>query len=225
MYPITKNIASYFPNNWQEKYARLLENEHWTSFIKQFNQYLKEEDIQLRLPYFSEEITPPIHQIMGYFKAQYEIVLEDENHLESAWAKVLQNAPFEYLLIVLGQRLTSASILDHTAIPPLKQTLLDSCFEPYNHQICVATRAWEKHVGRSKDNFWGEIKGNPSKKDMYVKNLILEMLNHQTWWNVFEHYKHKIVYEIRIKSGHGVRWTQDGTAMIGFLEPFINECV
>jgi len=148
-----------------------------------------------------------------------------EKHVERTWAKVLQNAPFEYLLVILGQRLTPASITDETAIPPSRQTLIESCAETYNGEICVGTRAWEKHVGRSKDNFWGEIKGPPSERDKYVKNLVLEFIDNQVWWNVFYHYKHKLVYEIRIKSGHGIRWNKAGTSIIGFLEPFINERV
>ena len=223
MYPITKNTIAYFSVSWKEKYSDLLEKEHWHFFIKQFNKYLKEEYPAFRLPYFCEEVTPPFHQIMSYFKLQYELIIEKENHSERTWAKVLEHAPFEYLLIILGQRLTPASILEETAIPPLKQTLLESCFETYNSQIYVATRAWEKHVGRSTDNFWGEIKGNPSEKNQYVKKLIVELIDNKTWWNVFYHYKHEAVYEIRINSGHGIRWRKEGTSIIGFLEPFIND--
>jgi len=223
MYPITKNIASYFSVGWKEQYAGLLVNEHWRAFIERFNEYLKAASTEVRLPYFCEEVTPPLTQIMSYFKSQYEIVIEQDNHSERAWATVLQNAPFAYLLIVLGQRLTSASVLDETAIPPLKQALLDSCFETYNGKICVVTRAWEKHVGRSTDNFWGEIRGNPSEKDLYVKNLVLDLIDNKTWWNLFCHYKHEFVYEIRVGSGHGIRWNKAGTSVIGFLEPFMNE--
>ena len=186
--PLT-DIIAYFSPDWKEKYASFLAGEHWDSLISEFNKYLNEDGAEVRLPYFSEEITPPINQIMRYFKAQYELIIRQENHSQRAWAKVLQNAPFEHLLVILGQRLTPASVIDETAIPPSKQTLLNSCFEAYNHQICVATRAWEKHVGRHKDNFWGVVKGNPVEKNQYVKTLIIELIDHQTWWNIFCHYK------------------------------------
>ncbi|WBX78052.1 hypothetical protein PG911_07290 [Tenacibaculum ovolyticum] len=32
------------------------------------------------------------------------------------------------------------------------------------------------------------------------------MLKNKTWWNVYYHYKHELVYEVRIASGHGARW-------------------
>jgi len=223
MHSITRNITSYFSIAWKEKHVSLLESEHLDSLVSKFNEYLNEECEALRLPYFSEEVTPPINQIMSYFKSNYERIIEYEKHSQQAWATILENAPFEYLLVILGQRLTPASVIDETAIPPLKQTLLNSCFEPYNNQICVATRAWEKHVGRHKDNFWGVIKGSPIEKNQYVKNLIVELIDNKTWWNIFGHYKHELVYEIRIKSGHGIRWNKEGTVVIGFLEPFINE--
>lgn len=223
MHLITQNITSHLSTPWKEKYTNLFATEHWSTLINQFNRYLKEEPTKLRLPYFSKEVIPPIDQIMDYFKSAYHSAIQEEKYPQKTWAKVLQDAPFEYLLVILGQRLTPASITDKRAIPPLRQTLVDSCTETYNGKIGVGTRAWEKHVGRSEDNFWGEIKGTPSEREQYVKNLVLELIDNKTWWNVFFHYKHELVYEIRIESGHGIRWNKGGTSIIGFLEPFINE--
>ncbi len=221
MHPITTNSIAHLSSTWKEKHARLLEAEHWTSLIEQFNAYLNEENLAPRLPYFDEEIDPQIEQVISYFRSQYKVRFETEKHSDSAWAKVLENAPFEYLLVILGQRLTSSSVRDETAIPPLKETLLKSCFEPYNDKICAATRAWEKHVGRSKDDFWGEIKGSAWEREQKVKGIVVEMIKNKTWWNVFCHYQHDLVYEIRVSSGHGIRWNEDGTSIIGFLEPFL----
>ncbi|MGB0929920.1 MAG: hypothetical protein ACPGVB_04040 [Chitinophagales bacterium] len=232
MSSITPNITSHLSIAWKEKHADLFVTEHWNNFINQFNRYLKEKPTEFRLPYFNKEVTPPINQIMTYFKSAYHTIIQEEKCPQNAWAKVLQNAPFEYLLIVLGQRLTPASITDERAIPPLRQNLVESCAETYNGEICVGTRAWEKHVGRSektspqppsKGEFWGEIKGTPAEREQYVKNLVLQLIDNKTWWNVFFHYKHELVYEIRIESGHGIRWNKGGTSIIGFLEPFINE--
>ena len=222
---ISQNIIIHLKPTWKEKHADLWANEYWGFLIAQFNKYLNQEEdcTQLRLPYFHKEITPPIGQIISYFKSTYDTVVEEEKDADSAWAKVLQNAPFAYLLVILGQRLTPASITDERAIPPSRQTLIESCNESYNGKICVGMRAWEKHVSRSEDNFWGEIKGTPLEREQYVQNLVLEMIDHKTWWNVFYHYKHGWVYEIRIESGHGIRWNKGGTSIIGFLEPFINE--
>jgi len=91
----------------------------------------------------------------------------------------------------------------------------------YNDQICIATRAWEKHIGRSEDEFWGVMKGNSRDKDEKIRSRIHQMIDQKTWWNVFFHYKHELVYEIRVASGHGIRWNNTGTQLIGFLEPFL----
>lgn len=225
MHLTPQNITAHLSPTWREKYADLWANNHWSTLIAQLNNYLNQEGdyIELQLPYFNKETTPSMKRIMSYFKSAHNTIIEKEKQIESVWAKVLQNAPFKYLLVILGQRLTPASITDERAIPPSRQTLIESCTETYNGKICVGTRAWEKHVGRSEDNFWGTIKGTPSERERYVQNLVLEMIDHKTWWNVFYHYKHDLVYEIRIKSGHGIRWNKGGTSIIGFLEPFINE--
>jgi len=222
MYPISLITASYLDPDWKTKYDYFFADEHWSFWVKQFNHYLNKESSTPRLPYFSEETTPPIHEIMNYFTTQYKIVAQQHLSVAITWAKVLQHAPFEYLLVILGQRLTSASISNELAIPPLRQQLIKSCSQPYNDQISMAARAWEKHVGRSEDNFWGEIKGTPTEKNSYVQHLIAKMIDHKTWWNIFYHYKHELVYEIRVESGHGIRWKQKDYSIIGFLEPFLN---
>jgi hypothetical protein len=50
--------------------------------------------------------------------------------------------------------------------------------------------------------------------------MLLHILDNTTWWNVFGHFKHVLVYEARVPSGHGARWGQGGDELIGFLEPF-----
>lgn len=119
--------------------------------------------------------------------------------------------------------MTSASIRDERAIPPAKHILLESCKQPFNSEITMAQRAWEKHIGRTEDTFWGEIKGNNQHKQEKVMEKISEILDNTTWWNAFFHYKHGWVYEVREKDGHGIRWNLEGTQLIGFLEHFINE--
>ncbi|MCI3939007.1 hypothetical protein MQX03_17540 [Chryseobacterium aahli] len=124
---------------------------------------------------------------------------------------------------ILGQRLTSASVRDENAIPPSKKMLIEACQKSFNHEIIIAQRAWEKHVGRMDDEFWGEVKGNNQQKQQMVMEKINFILHHKTWWNVFYHYKHELVFEVREKDGHGIRWSHGGKNLIGFLECFINE--
>lgn len=62
-----------------------------------------------------------------------------------------------------------------------------------------------------------------NQKNENAKNLVAKLIDNKTWWNIFFHYKHRLVYEIRVESGHGIRWNKEETNIIGFLEPFINK--
>ncbi|AZQ65509.1 hypothetical protein EI427_25180 [Flammeovirga pectinis] len=217
----TLKCRNYLTKEWQEKYVHFLQDEHWNNFINQLQLLITQSNSSLRVPYFSEEVTLPLDQVLSEIIKNYP--LTKVKNSEEAWAIALMKSPFQYLLIILGQRCTSASCTDEKGIPPLKATVLNSSLLPYNEQISTATRAWEKHAGRHEDNFWGEVKGSPSQKETHVRSLIKMMLDTKTWWNVFFHYKHGHVYEIRIASGHGIRWSDGGKQLIGFLEPFIND--
>jgi len=49
------------------------------------------------------------------------------------------------------------------------------------------------------------------------------LLEEATWWNAFEHYSQGLVYEVRVPTGHGARWTLSDYQFIGFLDPFLDE--
>ena len=139
-------------------------------------------------------------------------------------ATTIEKTPIESLLIILGQRKTPATIVDYSGIPPLKEHLLESCFASYNSQICKAARAREKHIMRNEDDpFWGKMEGSPAEKEQVAKSVVTKIIEEKTWWNVFTHYKHEVVYEIRIASGQGIRWKKKDLELIGFLEPFLND--
>ncbi|MCQ9639780.1 hypothetical protein MP478_10275 [Chryseobacterium sp. WG14] len=215
-----KMFEKYIPfisDSWKEKYQAILEEEHVKNLKKNIRAY-KENRLDWDLPYFNEEIKINRHDIFDRF-----IHLLESNDPAEVKATKLEETPFEDWLIVLGQRLTPASIRDENAIPPLHQVLINACREPFNSEITIAQRAWEKHTGRMDDHFWGEVKGNNQQKQEKVMKKICYILQNQTWWNVFFHYKHGIVFEIREKEGHGIRWSHGGTKLIGFLERFINE--
>ncbi|SEL70871.1 hypothetical protein SAMN04487910_3128 [Aquimarina amphilecti] len=218
LFSILQNSKQFLSDSWRERYADFLQEEHLQVFSKNLEHYHQfGVPDKHPLPHFDEEITSSLSEAFKNF----ETLLGNQNTEARNWAKIIETTPFENLLILIGQRWTSASLKNEKAIPPLKETLLASCFTPFNHQICIATRAWEKHIGRSTDNFWGEIKGNPAQKEEKVQQRILEIIENKTWWNIFYHYQHEYVYEIRVPSGHGIRWSADGTKLIGFLEPFL----
>ncbi|KAB1229753.1 hypothetical protein [Chryseobacterium viscerum] len=206
-----------FSQTWKDQYKAILAEEHLIDLEKNIDRF-KNHSLELDLPYFNEEIQVDRQESFEKF-----ILILENNDSDEVKTKLLENSPFEHWLNILGQRLTSASIRDENAIPPLKTILIEACQKPFNSEITIAQRAWEKHIGRMNDDFWGKIKGNNQQKQEKVMAKIHDIIDHKTWWNVFFHYKHELVFEVREKDGHGIRWSHGGTKLIGFLEKFINE--
>lgn len=212
-----QQYTSLFSDQWKEKYQAILAEEHLKSLTENIQKF-KEQTLDWDLPYFNEEIKIDRSESFNIFITIFESENPDEVKV-----KQLEEIPFEHWLNILGQRLTSASLRDENAIPPLKSILIEACKKPFNSEITIAQRAWEKHVGRLEDQFWGEVKGNNEQKQQKVMEKIDYILNNKTWWNVFFHYKHELVFEVRERDGHGIRWSYGGTQLIGFLEFFMNE--
>jgi len=212
-----KEYIPLFSKEWKEKYQAILAEEHLKSLAENIQKF-KDQTLDWDLPFFNEEIKIDRSESFNMFIN----ILKTQNSDEIK-AKQLEEIPFEHWLNILGQRLTSASLRDENAIPPLKNLLIEACEKPFNNEITIAQRAWEKHVGRLEDQFWGEVKGNNQQKQQIVMEKINYILDHKTWWNVFFHYKHELVFEIREKEGHGIRWSHGGKQLIGFLEFFMND--
>jgi len=217
MMNLFERYISLFSAEWKEKYEAILAEEHLEILSKNILKF-KDQNLDWDLPFFNEEIKIDRDESFNKFI----MILKSENSAEIK-AKHLEEIPFEHWLNILGQRLTSASIRDENAIPPLRNLLIEACEKPFNDEITTAQRAWEKHVGRMDDQFWGEVKGNNQQKQQMVMKKINNILDNKTWWNVFFHYKHELVYEVREKGGHGIRWSHGGKNLIGFLEVFMNE--
>ncbi|WP_294299112.1 hypothetical protein [uncultured Chryseobacterium sp.] len=210
-------LVPLFTDEWKRKYQAVLAKEHLNAIPENIQKF-KNGTLDWDLPFFNEEIKADREKSFSRFIP----VLESAKSYQTK-AKILEEIPFEHWLNVLGQRLTPASLRDENAIPPLQQVLIEACEKLFNSEITIAQRAWEKHVGRSDDHFWGDVKGNNQQKQRVVMEKIRYILNNKTWWNVFFHYKHGLVFEIRERDGHGIRWSHKGTRLIGFLEVFINE--
>jgi hypothetical protein len=218
-----KAVIPDLSKEWKGKYGTFLTDENLLLFSDNLVSFYNQKTEVSRLPYFNDEIIISLQDSIYNFRKVLEAFENDSSLLKSNIIKALEETPFEIILLILGQRLTSASVRDETAIPPRKEILLESCFLPFNTEISIAARAWEKHVGRKKDSIFETIKGNSSQKQQAVEKLINYMINHKTWWNVFYHYKHDLVYEIRVENGQGMRWSSDGKRFIGFLEDFLEE--
>lgn len=170
-----KELIPLFSDEWREKYQSILAEEHLETLAENIQKF-KDKTLDSNLPFFNEEIKIDRDESFNIFIN----VLESENSQEIIAAD-LEQIPFEHWLNILGQRLTSASLRNENAIPPLKSILIEACEKPFNNEIIIAQRAWEKHVGRMDDEFWGEIKGNNQQKKQIVMEKINFILDHKTW--------------------------------------------
>jgi hypothetical protein len=218
---------SFFSESWLKNNGAFFEEDNLYAFSYNCLAFHKNGLPQNRQkPLFVEEVTPQLDVPFSSFKTiisrleanSFANTLLNKEALSSG----IQNAPFEHILLIMGQRQTPATIKNAKGLPMSKKSMLNNALKPFNNQISVGVRAWEKHTERSEDNFWGNVKGSPLAKVETVKSIIANMINNYTWWNTFYHYKHDIVFEIRVESGHGMRWSKTDGKLIGFLEPFIN---
>lgn len=217
----TKSIAK-LSTVWKSQYADLLVDEHWQLlgdrvFVFVFQHKMAHPEF----PVFEEEIIADYSQHYQYFAPLRTLPIVAEESVIFL-AHLLESVPIASLLVILGQRKTPATLCDACGIPPTTEALLQACFKPYNQQIGKAARAREKHLSRNgADHFWGSLIGTPVEKEQATRSIVERILAEKTWWNVFTHYKHGIVYEARVASGQGIRWKLDELEFIGFLEPFI----
>jgi len=134
----------FLSDDWKNKHSKLLNDEHWNVIGRRIHSFSFNNEIHHNsLPTFNEEIIPDYPKHYQYFEKLKFIVDNTENERGQLIAKTIEETPLESLLIILGQRKTPATIIDENGIPPLKRQLLESCFAPFNEQICKAVRARE----------------------------------------------------------------------------------
>jgi hypothetical protein len=219
--------AAQLPEPFRTEHARLFEEEHLARLAARLLDFAR-QGVPDRPPppHFAAECTPPLIESWAYFRdavAAWDAVADKQNAaLAQRFGEAFTAAGTAHLLLLLGQRRTPASLTDARAIPPTRTTLLASANEPHHEadHLTVAARALTKHVHRSPEQFWGEVRGPAAEKNAAALRLLHDILDRATWWNVFGHFQHVVVYEARVPSGHGARWGHDGAEFIGFLEPF-----
>lgn len=175
-------------------------------------------------PSFAGETTPPLREVFASFRPAIAAWHSDPDApaIANLLAEAITAAGVKHLLVLLGQRLTSASLTDRRALPPPRAKLLASAQQVHGggDRLSVAGRALAKHAHRSPSAFWGAVSGSSDDKNAAAERLVRHLLDQATWWNVFGHFKHETVFEVRVATGHGARWGHGGDEFIGFLEPF-----
>lgn len=220
---IIKDALNHFPEEWLVRHIPFFSGHYLQNYCYQLKEENKSAFLErMSSPIFDEEIKInrlEIWQKHHTFFKELDQLTEDNRITEIV--RFFTTIPFSEVLILLGQRLTPSSVQTIKALPLKRADLKQATLEPYNHEINVSVRSWEKHVGRTDSYFWGVISGSPAERELKVSKIIDSILDNHTWWNVFFHYKHELVFEIREPGGHGLRWSYETTKFIGFVEPFI----
>lgn len=214
-----------FSKAWKTNYGLFLQHEHLERFVihsrngfqNGFHKYTLESEYHTELNTTSSHLT----RLKDVYTQIENTTGRDPNTIQKQLQEGIETIPFSELLLLMGQRLSSTSLRTVEALPPLKKTLLQACFTPFNAHMSTVVRAWEKHAERTTDAFWPKRQGHAAYKEQLMEDFVKTFLNNWEWWNVYSHQKHGYVFELRTDSGHGMRWTKDGTQLIGFLEPFV----
>lgn len=174
---------------------------------------------ETREPYFKDENTPNLRESFEFFRETIHHLVSDQNPDAGRLCHDLEKADIKHILTIAGMRMTQGSLLDVRAFPPKREQLLGSANKIHKEKLTVAAKAWSKHAWRNPE-FWGQVKGKIPEKNAYAENLVKAIIDKHTWWNTYGHFKHEYVFEMRLSTGHGARWsTGDGTTFIGFVEP------
>jgi hypothetical protein len=216
---------TYVPEPFRSDCVRLFHPEHLAKLAARLDEFHRHGvPHAFPTPHLSMETTPPLREAWVPFAAFMQSWQQSGEQaspdLLRLLAEALVAATIGHVLVLLGQRRTPGSLTDARAIPPPAEELLRATARPYHGRLSVGARALSKHLQRSRSGYWGELTGNDEAKNQRAHEVLQTMLRDATWWNVFEHYKHQVVFEARVAEGYGARWGRDGQAFIGFLEPF-----
>ncbi len=222
-----QDAVAFLPETFRTSNARLFLPEHLTKLAARLAAFhASGVPTDRPPPYFDEEITPPLGPVYAPFEAVLRQLLAEDAEparpVLEGLARAMLTVGCSGLLLLLGQRRTPASLEDARAIPPPRAALLAAADRPHSptDPLTVAARALAKHAARNPDPWWGKVTGTVPQKNEAARQILEKLLEAPTWWNCFGHYKHEVVYEVRVRTGHGARWGLASLELIGFLEPF-----
>jgi hypothetical protein len=91
--------------------------------------------------------------------------------------------------------------------------------KPPAQPLTVGARAHAKHAHRDSTGWWGSASGTVAARNASAEACIRRILAGAVWVNVHAMVHDTPLLEVRVASGHGARWSADGTFFRGFLEP------
>ena len=123
------------------------------------------------------------------------------------------------LLDLLNIRHTQGSV---DSFPPSMSTLVASFNKKHkpNTNLTVGARALSKHCHRDVTHeWWGACVGTEQAKNEHANTILMRVLEDASWINIHLLPHDLKVIEVRCLEGYGARWSHDGSAFRGFLEP------
>ncbi|MCA8996729.1 MAG: pentapeptide repeat-containing protein [Planctomycetaceae bacterium] len=224
---VLRQVAKELPQGTRTALRPLFDTELVDTFAERLDALWQQPDAdEPRAPEFSEETTPPISQALSDFaqamKTWKSSGAEGEDQVREAFVAVFRRVPMSSILYVLGIRTTPGSVVDERSFPPRQNTLVESASISIGpgQSLSVCGRALAKHTNRSEEGYWKSPQGSAEEQNELALSCLTEILQEATWWNMFNHFQQGLVYEVRRPSGHGARWSHDGSRFIGFVDPF-----
>src|SRR5262245_24482519 len=147
-------------------------------------------------PSFAGECTPPLAVAFEFFRpaVRHWFDFREDPSVPHRLADALVAAGTLNVLVLLGMRLTPASVTDQRGFPPPQDWLTRAAMETSEQGLSLAARALDKHAARD-PVFWGAPSGNAEERNEQALELVERILGERTWWNVFCHGKHELVFE------------------------------
>lgn len=159
--------------------------------------------------------------------SEMDVALPPTHELAASAAQILAQLGAWGTLRLLGLRRTRLSL---ARAPPQLAMLCAAFHKPWRQagsSLSVGARALSKHWHRAPESarFWAaEWAGDDSAKNALASAALVRVLAGGTWANL-----HRLpvtgaarsadVFEVRLASGYGARWSADGESFRGFLEP------
>ena len=130
---------SLFSESWLKNNGAFFEEDNLYAFSYNCLAFYKNGLPQSRQkPLFVEEVTPQLDIPFSNFKTiilkleanSFDNTLLNKEVLSSG----IQNTPFEYILLIMGQRQTPATIKNAEGLPMSKKSMLKNALKPFNNR-------------------------------------------------------------------------------------------
>ena len=164
-----------------------------------------------------KEISEKVSPLLTKLKISWTETSDKEK--DSQLTSVLEILGARGLLDLLNIRWTQGSI---DSFPPPMSTLVASFNNKHNPNanLTVGARALSKHCHRDMTSeWWGSCVGSEQAKNEHANTILMQILGDASWINIHLLPHDLKVIEVRCCEGYGARWSHDGTAFRGFLEP------